>query len=54
MRHKTRGEEAWVEVTWDEALGHIAERMQKIKAEHGPERWRSSATASAVRSSSTR
>ena len=37
MRHKARGEEAWVEVTWDEALGHVAERMQKIKAEHGPE-----------------
>ncbi len=37
MRHKARGGEEWVEVTWDEALGFIAERMQKIKAEHGPE-----------------
>jgi len=37
MRRKARGREEWVEVTWDEALGFIAERMQKIKAEHGPE-----------------
>jgi thiosulfate reductase/polysulfide reductase chain A len=37
LRHKQRGEEAWVEVTWDEALGYIADRMQRIKAEHGPE-----------------
>jgi thiosulfate reductase/polysulfide reductase chain A len=37
LRHKKRGEEQWVEVTWDEALGHVADRMQKIKAEHGPE-----------------
>jgi len=37
LRHRQRGEEQWVEVTWDEALGHVAERMQKIKAEHGPE-----------------
>ncbi len=37
MRRKARGSESWVEVTWDEALGHVADRMQKIKAEHGPE-----------------
>ena len=37
LRHRQRGEEQWVEVTWDEALGHVADRMQKIKAEHGPE-----------------
>jgi len=37
LRHERRGAEQWVEVTWDEALGHVAERMQKIKAEHGPE-----------------
>ena len=37
LRHKKRGEEQWVEVTWDEALGYVAERMDKIKAEHGPE-----------------
>jgi thiosulfate reductase/polysulfide reductase chain A len=26
-----------VEVTWDEALGHVADRMQKIKSTYGPE-----------------
>jgi thiosulfate reductase/polysulfide reductase chain A len=37
MRKGARGREEWVEVTWDEALGYVAERMQKISAEHGPE-----------------
>ena len=37
LRHKARGEEKWVEVTWDEALGYIADRLQKIKATFGPE-----------------
>jgi thiosulfate reductase/polysulfide reductase chain A len=37
MRASVRGEERWTEVTWDEALGHIAEKMQQIKAEYGPE-----------------
>ncbi len=37
LRASVRGEEKWTEVTWDEALGHVAERLQKIKAEHGPE-----------------
>ncbi len=37
LRANVRGEERWTEVTWDEALGHVAEKMQKIKAEHGPE-----------------
>jgi thiosulfate reductase/polysulfide reductase chain A len=37
LRASVRGEEKWTEVTWDEALGHVAERMQRIKAEHGPE-----------------
>jgi thiosulfate reductase/polysulfide reductase chain A len=37
MRRRARGEEQWVEVTWDEALGAVAEKMQRIKAEHGPE-----------------
>lgn len=37
LRASVRGEERWNEVSWDEALGHIAEKMQKIKAEHGPE-----------------
>jgi len=37
MRRRNRGEEEWVEVTWDEALGHIAEKMSAIKARYGPE-----------------
>ena len=37
LRASVRGEEKWTEVTWDEALGHVAEKMLKIKAEHGPE-----------------
>jgi thiosulfate reductase/polysulfide reductase chain A len=37
MRKKTRGEEEWVEVTWDEALTFIAKKMQTIKASYGPE-----------------
>ncbi len=37
LRASVRGEEKWTEVTWDEALGHVAEKMQKIKAAHGPE-----------------
>ncbi|MEO8501527.1 MAG: molybdopterin-dependent oxidoreductase [Vicinamibacteria bacterium] len=37
MRKKERGEEQWVEVTWDEALSAIAQKMQKIKTEYGPE-----------------
>jgi len=37
MRSKKRGQEEWVEVSWDEALGYVAERMLKIKDEYGPE-----------------
>jgi thiosulfate reductase/polysulfide reductase chain A len=37
MRRSARGREEWVEVTWNEALGHIAERMQVIKSKYGPE-----------------
>jgi len=37
IRKQQRGEEVWQEVTWDEALGYIAEKMQKIKSEYGPE-----------------
>jgi thiosulfate reductase / polysulfide reductase chain A len=37
IRTHDRGEEKWQEVTWDEALDYIAERMKKIAAEHGPE-----------------
>src|SRR5574341_2341503 len=32
LRASVRGEERWTEVTWDEALGHVAEKLQKIKA----------------------
>jgi thiosulfate reductase/polysulfide reductase chain A len=37
LRASVRGEERWTEVTWDEALGHVAEKMEKIKAGYGPE-----------------
>lgn len=32
-----RGEPVWKRVSWDEALGVIATKMQKIKATYGPE-----------------
>jgi thiosulfate reductase/polysulfide reductase chain A len=37
IRTHERGQEKWKEVTWDEALGYIADRMKKIAATHGPE-----------------
>jgi thiosulfate reductase/polysulfide reductase chain A len=37
IRKNNRGEEQWVEVTWDEAFTYIAEKMQKIKSNYGPE-----------------
>ena len=37
IRKQQRGEEIWQEVTWDEALSYIAEKMQTIKAAYGPE-----------------
>lgn len=37
IRRSVRGQEEWVEVTWDEALDYIAGKMQKIKASYGPE-----------------
>ena len=37
LRVGERGKEQWKAVTWDEALNFVAERMNKIKAEHGPE-----------------
>lgn len=37
MRVGSRGGERWQEVTWDEAIEAIAERMMKLKAEYGPE-----------------
>ncbi|MGB2868689.1 MAG: molybdopterin-dependent oxidoreductase [Bacteroidota bacterium] len=37
LRKKMRGEEEWVEVTWDEALDFIAQKMEKLKSDYGPE-----------------
>lgn len=37
LRKKNRGEDEWIAVTWDEALEFIAGKLQKIRAEHGPE-----------------
>lgn len=37
IRVNERGEEKWKAVTWDEALNFVAEKMQKIKADYGPE-----------------
>jgi thiosulfate reductase/polysulfide reductase chain A len=37
IRRGERGKEEWTAVTWDEAFVYIADRMQKIKAQYGPE-----------------
>ena len=37
IRKQERGKEKWMEVTWDEALGYISDKMQKIKSQYGPE-----------------
>ncbi|MFO1414224.1 MAG: molybdopterin-dependent oxidoreductase [Burkholderiales bacterium] len=37
IRRGPRGKEEWTAVTWDEAFAYIAERMNRIKAEHGPQ-----------------
>jgi len=37
IRKNNRGEEEWVAVTWDEAFTYIAEKLQKVKANYGPE-----------------
>lgn len=37
VRRQKRGQEEWTEVTWDEALNVVAEKMQRIAKEHGPE-----------------
>jgi thiosulfate reductase/polysulfide reductase chain A len=37
IRTGERGKDAWKAVTWDEAFTYIADRMNKIKAAHGPE-----------------
>jgi thiosulfate reductase/polysulfide reductase chain A len=37
IRRRNRGEDEWAAVTWDEALGYVAEKMQGIEAKYGPE-----------------
>ncbi len=37
IRRQKRGQDEWAQVTWDEALSYIAERMTRIKATYGPE-----------------
>ena len=37
IRSGERGKEEWKVVTWAEALDHVAAKMKKIAAEHGPE-----------------
>jgi len=37
IRTGARGAEQWKTASWDEAIGYVAERMNRIKAEHGPE-----------------
>jgi thiosulfate reductase/polysulfide reductase chain A len=37
IRTEERGKQAFREASWDEALDYIAEKMQKIAQEHGPE-----------------
>jgi thiosulfate reductase / polysulfide reductase chain A len=37
IRREKRGQEEWTQVSWDTALNRVAEKMQRIKAEYGPE-----------------
>ena len=37
IRKGERGREEWAAVTWGEALDHVAARLKRIAAEHGPE-----------------
>ncbi len=37
LRVKDRGQDAWEAVTWTVALDHIAEKLQSVKKEYGPE-----------------
>ncbi|RPJ83995.1 MAG: nitrate reductase, partial [Acidobacteria bacterium] len=37
VRREKRGQEEWVQVSWDAALNRVAEKMQQIKATYGPE-----------------
>jgi thiosulfate reductase/polysulfide reductase chain A len=53
IRRGGRGKEEWTAVTWDEAIAHIAEKMQKIRRNTARSPSPSSITASASASSST-
>ena len=37
IRRQKRGQEEWAQASWDSALNLVAEKMQQIKAAHGPE-----------------
>jgi thiosulfate reductase/polysulfide reductase chain A len=37
LRRRRRGEEEWAEVTWDEALDHVAGKLRALKERYGPE-----------------
>lgn len=37
IRKSERGEEKWVEVTWNEAFDYISDKMNKMKSNYGPE-----------------
>ncbi|PKL83609.1 MAG: nitrate reductase [Ignavibacteriae bacterium HGW-Ignavibacteriae-3] len=37
IRTRERGDEVWKEVTWEEALDYIADKMKIIKSRYGPE-----------------
>ena len=37
VRRRERGADVWAQVTWDEALGQVAGKLQLIKARYGPE-----------------
>ena len=37
IRREVNGEQVFEEVSWEAALGHIAERLSAVKKQHGPE-----------------
>jgi thiosulfate reductase/polysulfide reductase chain A len=37
VRRSKRGEDEFVEVSWDDALGKVAEGLEQVKAKYGPE-----------------
>ena len=37
LRTGPRGSERFAEVSWDEALGYIADKLQSVRKQHGPE-----------------